>query len=397
MRERIAWMAAVMAAGVAGAGITWTVMRHATPPAPSLPAGLAGDPAFARFLTVYRDIRTESIWPNTPTSLLTGAIRGMVGTLSDPFSVYLAPQAARALNQELDSTLSGIGVALDETAGGRFVILEVFPGTPAATAGLKPDDQILAVDGRPVAGETADTVAGAIRGRAGTSVTLTISRDGARRTVTVRRAMIQVPTVFPRMLPDHVGYLAVTEFGYRTGGEVVAAVDRLRRAGARAYVVDLRNNPGGSLEECLQAVSAFVPPGPVVRLEYKDPALDRTYDSSGPGTRLPVAVLVNRDTASAAEIFAAAVAQRHVGILVGARTYGKGIVQQLIPLAGGAYLKLTVAKYLTPDGSDIEHRGLRPTLAVPEPKGAEPGVVGHDPQLDRALAWIRQQLGRGGG
>ncbi|MCL8207284.1 MAG: S41 family peptidase [Actinomycetia bacterium] len=395
MRERVAWMAAVLAAGLAGAGITWAVMRGpaAEPP---LPPGLAASPAFSRFLTVYGDIRHEAIWPNTPTSLLDGAIQGMVASLSDPFSVYLTPKAAQALNQELDSTLSGIGVALDETAAGHFVILQVFPGTPAAHAGLRPDDQILAVDGRTVAGETADAVAAAIRGPAGTAVTLTVSRGGVERTVTVHRATIQVPTVFPRMLPGHVGYLAVTEFGYRTGGEVLAAVRQLDQEGARAYVVDLRNNPGGSLAECLQAVSAFVPPGPVVRLEYKEASLDRTYDSTGPGTTRPVAVLVNQDTASAAEIFAAAVAQRHVGILVGTRTYGKGIVQQLIPLSGGASLKLTVAKYLTPDGSDIEHRGLVPNLVVPEPKTAVPGVVGQDPQLDRALAWIQGRLDRAG-
>ncbi len=396
MKSAVTAALALVGAALVGAGATYAVMRPAAPAslaAPFLPAGLVRNEDFQRFLQIYEDIRLDTIWPNTPNQLLTGAINGMVGTLHDQFSDYLSPSAMQALNQELGASFGGIGVVMDVNRQGQFVIIDVLSGGPARRAGVHANDVIVGVNGKSVRGESADQVAAEIRGRAGTPVTITLQRGSQTFSVTIRRAQINVPTVFTEMLPHHVGYMNISEFGYHTGPQVLSAYKKLRAEGARGILLDLRNNPGGDLAQCQIAAGAFVPPGPLVRLEYKNASLDETLDSPGPGTRLPVVVMVNGDTASAAEILSAAIQQRGVGILVGTRTFGKGIVQEIEPLAGGAYLKLTVAKYLTPNGDYIEHKGLTPNIIVPEPADISPSdVLSQDPQLARGYAILLQRM-----
>jgi len=388
VRSVVRYAAALVAAALVGAGLTYLAVgaRAASTASTSaaLAPGLALNPDFERLIQAYEDIRRQTIWPNTPDSLMIGAINGMVQSLHDQFSEYLSPAEMASLNQELGQSFGGIGVEMDVNRAGQFVVVAVFPHTPAARAGLKPGDVIVAVDGRAVKGKTADQVAQAIRGKVGTRVTVTVSRRHTLITFHVTRAEISAPTVFTRMLPGHVGYMNISEFGFSTGRQVLGAYRRLESEGARGILLDLRNDPGGDLAQCQIAAGAFVPRGPLVTLEYKDPKENEILNSPGPGTRLPVVVMVNGDTASAAEILSAAIQQRGVGILVGTRTFGKGIVQELDPLRGGAYLKLTVARYLTPNGDYIEHKGLTPNVVAPEPGTVTPSDnPAADPQLAR--------------
>ena len=392
-------VASLLAAALVGSGATVLILEgQAAPvsaPVSGVPASLARSPDFERLVQVYEDIRTQTIWPNAPGQLLAGAINGMVGTLHDPFSDYLTPAQMSGLNQELGQSFGGIGVEMDVNASGQFQVVAVFRGTPARRAGIHAGDVITAVNGRPVAGENADQVAAAIRGRVGTTVVLTVNRARRRLTFSVKRAQISAPTVFTKMLAGHVGYMDITEFGYHTGSQVLAAYRKLVHEGARGILLDLRNNPGGDIRQCQIAAGALVPPGPLVTLKYKNASQDETLDSPGPGTRLPVVVMVNGDTASAAEILSAAIVQRGVGILVGTKTFGKGIVQALEPLAGGAYLKLTVARYLTPNGEYIEHKGLMPNVVVAEPKGVTPSSnPASDPQLERGYRVLLQRMAK---
>ncbi len=392
-------VAALIAAALVGSGATLLILQaRAAPvsrPLSSVPAGLAQSPGFQRLIQVYKDIRTQTIWPNTSGALFTGAINGMVGTLHDPFSDYLTPAQMAGLNQELGQSFGGIGVEMDVNATGQFQVVAVFAGTPARRAGVHAGDIIMAVNGRSVAGENADQVAASVRGRVGTTVVLTVTRGGRRLTFTLTRAQISAPTVFTKMLPGHVGYMDITEFGYHTGTQVLTAYHKLVQEGARGILLDLRNNPGGDVRQCQIAAGALIPPGPLVTLKYKNASQDVTLDSPGPGTRLPVVVMVNGDTASAAEILSAAIAQRGVGILVGTKTFGKGIVQAVEPLAGGAYLKLTVARYLTPNGDYIEHKGLLPNVVVPESKGVTPSSdLASDPQLRQGYQLLLQRMAK---
>lgn len=397
MRSVGALVAGLAAAALVGSGVTYLVMHGSARPAlaaPSnLPPKLLQNADFKRFVQVYNDIRGQTIWPNTAGSLLTGAINGMVGTLHDQFSDYLTPAEMASLNQELGQSFGGIGVEMDVNQSRQFVVVAVFPDTPAARAGFKAGDVIIAVNGQPVTRDNADQVATAIRGKVGTSVSVTVRRNNQVRTFRVTRAEIAAPTVFTKMLPGHVGYMNISEFGFNTGSQVLAAYQKLHSEGARGILLDLRNNPGGDLAQCQIAAGAFVPRGPLVKLEYKNPQEDETLNSPGPGTKLPVVVMVNGDTASAAEILSAAIEQRGVGILVGTKTFGKGIVQELDPLAHGAYLKLTVARYLTPNGDYIEHKGLTPTVLVTEPANVTlSDNPASDPQLDRGYQILLQRM-----
>lgn len=395
MKRTVAWIGSLIATGVLSSWLTTYVSSHqvASTSPTTVPSSLLKSQDFQRFVTAYQDIRQNAIWPNSTHQLMVGALNGMVATLHDQFSTYMSKQSYNQLTQMLGGSFTGIGIALDVNQSGQYIILQVFAGTPAQQAGLQANDQIVAVNGKPVAGENSTVVAGEIRGPAGSSVTLTVKQNGTLKTVKVKRAVINTPTVFTEMLPNHVGYMNITEFGYHTGHQVVDAYKQLVQAGAKGILLDLRGNPGGDVQQCQIASGAFVPPGPLVTLDYKNRAYDQTLDSPGPGTKLPVVVLVNGNTASAAEILSAAIQQRHVGILVGTKTYGKGIVQELMQLPGGAYLKLTVAKYLTPNGDYIEHKGLMPNVVVSEPANVQPSsTLGKDPQLDRGYQLLLQKM-----
>lgn len=361
---------------------------------PRVPANLAQAPDFRQLVTVYEQIRSRSIWRNTPQQLLGGAIAGMVGTLHDRFSDYLPRTQNAQLTQELNPTFGGIGVVVGAGRRGLRVI-RVMSDSPAERDGIRPGNWIVRVDGRAVDQIGANRAVAAIRGPVGGQVRLTVSQGDHTRRIGLRRARIAEPTVFSRMLTGHVGYLYIAEFGQNTGREAVAAFHRLVAGGTRGILLDLREDPGGLVTQALTVANLFVAHGPVVTLQYKDTALDHTFMAKGPGTRLPVVVLADGNTASAAEILSAAIVDHHVGILVGTRTYGKGIVQQVVPLGSGDALKLTVARYLTPDGQYIEHVGLRPTIYDPEPAGVAPSQdPAFDPQLRRAIAILRRRMAR---
>jgi carboxyl-terminal processing protease len=388
----VAWAASLVLAAVIGAGLALLWVSSSTGGVGGVPLSLSANPTFARFVAVYEDIRQQTIWPNSSSTLLNGAINGMVGTLHDQFSNYLVPSQYQQLNQQLGSNFTGVGIELGETAGDHFRILAVFPGSPAKRAGLVANDQILDVNGRTVSGLSATRVAQEIRGRVDTVVSLTVDQGRQRKTVDLTRRVITLPTVYTTVLPHHVGYMAITEFGYNTGGQVLNGYRTLMHQHVRGILLDLRDNPGGDVAQARIASGAFVPKGVLATLVYKGGARVVIH-SPGPGTRLPVVVMVNGDTASAAEILSAAIQQRHVGILVGTKTYGKGIVQDLEKLPGGAYLKLTVAKYLTPNGDYIEHKGLIPNVVVAEPATVVPSDnLSTDPQLARGYNLLLQRM-----
>jgi len=389
--RHVFWWAVMTVVLMAGsAGITWEYANHRSD---AIPESLLASPQFRQFVDTYELIRHDSIWHNTPQELLTGATNGMVATLHDQFTNYLNPSQTQALEGLLAPTYVGVGIQL--SVGHPLMIQAVFPNTPAFHAGLAAGERIEAIDGHSVNGMNPLAAVNLIHGKPGTAVTLTVSQAGRTKTVRLIRQVIAYPTVFAQMLPGHVGYLAITEFGNQTGAEAVTEFHWLLAQGARGILLDLRNNPGGEVTQALEVANLFVPRGPVVTLKYKNPAQDKTYDSTGPGTRLPVVVAVNGNTASAAEILAAAIQERQGGWLVGTRTYGKGIVQEIIPLGNGASLKLTVAKYLTPNGSYIEHVGLKPNVVVPEPGSVVPSDnLGQDPQLMKAYDILRQRMGQ---
>jgi carboxyl-terminal processing protease len=386
------WMVITVLLMAASSGVSWWVARHrALNIVGDIPVSMLDSAQFQRLVSTYRLIRSQSIWHNTPQQLLVGATDGMVSTLHDPFSNYLTRSQTRSLEDELSPSYVGIGVEVTMTR--PLVIDQVFTGSPAQRAGLKVNDVILAVNGRRTVSMNPSVALKMLQGRVGSAVMVTVKAESTERQVTLIRRRIFLPTVHSRMLAGDVAYLDIEVFGPNTGAEATAQLHGLMRHHPRGIILDLRDNPGGEVAQALDVANLFVPKGPVVTLKYKHSHADVTYDSKGPGTRLPVVVLVNHQTASAAEILSAAITERQGAELVGTRTYGKGIVQQVVPLSDGTALKLTVARYYTPDGQYIEHVGLKPDVSVAEPPGIQPSDdPAQDPQLGAAIAVLKRMM-----
>jgi carboxyl-terminal processing protease len=322
--------------------------------------------------------------------LVRSTIAGELAALHDPYTVLFPPAEYKKFVAFLDNKPSaGIGAELDVDPQTHAVrIADVFDDSPAAAAGLQAGDVIATIDGRqPPATSPAD-VAAALRGRAGTAVRLGYVRDGAAHEVDIVRALVAAPDVTGRVLDGGLGYVRLRAFGAQSAAQLAAVLARLQGAGARAYVLDLRADGGGYRDAAIAIASHFVRGTVVTTQERSGEPARFTADAATPLIGAPLAVLVDGDTASAAEIVAGAIQDDKAGTLIGTRTFGKGLVQETFALPDGGAIKMTTARYLTPAGRDIDGTGIVPDIVVDEPADAHPGQPGSDPQLDRALALL---------
>lgn len=305
-----------------------------------------------------------------------GAIRGMLATLDDPYHTrFLTPKEFRQQEQSLQGRLIGIGVVLISRRG-QIVIDEVYPQSPAAHAGLTLGDTILAVNDRSVQGMTITNVAQLIRGPQGTTVTVTIAPAGSTttHTVTLRREPLHVASVRWAMVPGTpIADIAIHAFSMGTTSELHTVVRRAAAAGATAMLLDLRNDPGGLLDEAISAASTFLSSGTVLEERNAQGAVQRVTVEGAPlDTTAPLVVLVNHDTASAAEIFAAALRDNHRAIIIGTPTLGTGTVLSTFRLQDGSALLLGTQEWLTPRGTSLWLHGIKPNILVPLPKNDNP-------------------------
>ena len=325
------------------------------------------------------------------------AISGMLASVNDKYTVFLNPKEYAALNEGLDGgNFSGVGIAIrvdDDTKLLRAT--DIVPGGPAEHAGMLPGDLILSIDGKSTQGMTGDEDARLLRGKEGTIVRLVVQRNGQtlQSPVAITRAIIHQPSVYARLLPSGIGYARLTVFGMNTASELSSALDRLAAQGAKAYILDLRDNGGGYLEAAIDVSSKFIPSGPIVSVESRG-GNDTQYDAENTAIApRPLAVLVNGYTASASEITSGAIQDNGIGELIGTRTYGKGVVQTIHPLPDGAAVKITSARYLTPHGRDINTIGIQPDLLAPDPpKNARFGELPSDTQLATAINYLQGKI-----
>jgi carboxyl-terminal processing protease len=319
---------------------------------------------------------------------LDGAKAGLVDSVGDPYTTYLTKAQAKELSDDLKGNLSGIGAEI----GFRNKLLSVISpiaNTPAAKAGLQPNDVIVKIDGKDPSGLSLEEAVSKIRGKAGTEVTLTIVRDnGQPFDVKITRADIVVPSVTWKKDGD-VGIITVSRFGDDTVNKVQEAAKDLESQGATKYVLDLRNNGGGYLQAAVGVSNVFMDNKVVVEERKGGKTTDKLSTSTG-GTLVgkPVIVLINGGSASASEITAGALQDQGVAKLVGEKSFGKGSVQEIIDLAGGAQLKVTVAHWFTPKGRGIDKQGIQPDTVVK--MTAEDINAGRDPQLDKAKELLNQ-------
>jgi len=327
--------------------------------------------------------------PLDDVALMRGAISGMLAATGDKHTTYMDPTEFEQANASMEGEYEGIGAWVDTT--GEYVqIISPMKGSPAEAAGLRANDIVMAVDGEDQTGVPGDLVLKKILGPAGEAVTLTIRRGEETLEFTIIRAKITVPVVDYRMLDNNIAYLALYSFNDQATSQLRAALKELMAQKPAGLIFDLRDNGGGYLSTAIDVVSEFIPSGVVMYEEYGDGTRDAyTAKRGGRATEIPLVVLVNEGTASASEITAGAIQDLGRGKLVGVRTYGKGSVQNWIPLTtekGG--VRITIARWLTPKGTQISDIGLTPDLIVEMTE--EDYAQGRDPQLDAAVQLLLQ-------
>jgi len=334
-------------------------------------------------------VRTQYIEPVQTTSLVDGAMRGIVESLQDPYSVYLDAQTFKQLQEQISGTFGGLGILVGVNKEEFLTVVRVYENTPAAGEGVLAGDIILGIDGRDVQGLDLDTAIGLMRGPVGSKIKLSVMREGRPKPIefNIIRQEISVPSVEGRMLPNsRIGYVTISQFTEKTPDEMLQVLAKLQSQSMKGIILDLRDNPGGELTSATRVVDNFIPEGPIVYIDYRTGAEDvKSADDSY--LHLPMAVLVNGGSASAAEILAGAVKDTKVGVLVGTRTFGKGIVQTVFSLDNNAGLKLTTARYLTPKKKDIHKKGIMPDVVV-ENLPDQPG----DEQLNKAISLVEREL-----
>jgi carboxyl-terminal processing protease len=344
------------------------------------------------FFYVYEYARDQFVDEVPPSQLLEGAMAGLLDALGDPYTSYLNEDQYQRLLQETGGSFGGVGVYVG-IRDNQIVIIAPIEGTPGAEAGLLRGDQILAVDGNDTENMTLDDIVELMRGEVGTTVELSVLREGESipRSFRIRRALIAIESVKAKVVEDGIGYISVTEFNRSTSADFAEALRTLRSQDIRGLIVDLRDNPGGVLSDSIELAEMLVEPGPVVHIVDRSGIRD-TKSSNTPGLGIPLVVLINGGSASASEIVAGAVKDRNAGILVGAQTFGKASVQGIFGLFSGAGFKITTDRYLTPNGTLIHEVGVAPDEWVYE-LGDRNLVLGDAGQDVRKLAAVLKDLG----
>lgn len=327
--------------------------------------------------------------------LMQGAIRGMLDSLGDPHTSYMDPFQFSQANIPLEGEYEGIGAWVDPT-GQYLTIVSPMPGSPAEEVGLKPGDQIIAVDGQDMSGIDGELVIRQVLGPAGTIVKLTVNREGLSEPfdVDVTRARITIPSTESRMLEGNIAYVHLLTFGDKSTSELRQDLKDLLSQDPVGLIFDLRNDGGGTLKAAIEIASEFVGDGVIMYEEYGGGRRD-TYSAikGGLATEIPLVVLINEGSASASEIVAGAIQDHGRGLLVGTTSFGKGSVQNWIPLENdeGA-IRVTIARWLTPDERTIHEIGLQPDVVV---ELSDQDIQdGKDPQLDKAVELITQKYNK---
>ncbi|WP_041219559.1 S41 family peptidase [Desulfitobacterium dichloroeliminans] len=332
-------------------------------------------------------------------TLIDGATKGIVDSLGDPYSAYMNAQENAELMQQIEGKFGGVGIILSLKDPQKLVVLRPIKNTPAAKAGLQPGDVIVKIDEVDAATIDQEKAVSLMRGDPGTQVTLVVYRESIKKSVTVpiTREHITVPTVEGMPLPGNpdIAYIGISQFSSNSAYELNEVLTGMNISKYKGVILDLRYNHGGELESAVGVSSYFVQPGPIVYIVEKD-GNTITKASEGNYLGIPFVVLVNEESASAAEIVSGAIRDRGTGTLVGVKTFGKGIVQTIYQLDKGTSVKLTTAKYLTPNKIDIHKKGIEPDVAVELKEGEEatlsPTTSEFDTQLREALKVLRQQL-----
>ncbi len=348
---------------------------------------------YASVNQIYNALRQNYDGKLTQSQILDGLKHGLAQAANDPYTEYFTASEAKAFNGELEGiSLTGIGAQLDQDTAGNVVVMSPLNGSPAAAAGLLAKDVIVSINGQSTAGMSINDAVDKIRGPKGSKVTLQVLRGGSQQlNFTITRDIITVPTATSKILAGNIGYLQISQFSSDTFDLVKQAVTSFQQAGVKKVVLDLRDNPGGEVDSAQAISSLWLPKGSTVEQEKRGNEVVASYAATGtdPLQGMPTVVLVNAGSASAAEITALALHDNHAATIMGEKSYGKGVVQQVIPFSDGSELKVTIAKWYSPNGTNINHKGITPdqTVALSDADAK----AGNDTQLQAAEAYLQSK------
>ena len=323
-----------------------------------------------------------------------GIYAGMMNGLGDPYTVYYTKEEYKALNEDTEGKYSGIGAVVSQNPNTKIItIVKIFENSPANDAGLQVGDIIHKIDGEEVAGTDMDIlVKTKIRGEEGTSFKMTVLRGDERKEVELdlTRRSIEVETVAGKMLDNNIGYIAVSQFDAVTSEQFKSNIESLQSQGMTKLIVDLRGNPGGLLDQVVDMLDYILPDGLVLYTEDKYGEREEYYSDGSHELKIPMVVLVNENSASASEVFTATFRDFEWGTVVGKTTFGKGIVQNVLPLGDGTAVKITTQHYYPPSGYDLHKVGIKPDLEVDLNEGAKIGTDS-DNQLSAAIDILKNE------
>jgi carboxyl-terminal processing protease len=348
--------------------------------------------AFQPFWESWRLLQNEYFdQPLDNVQLAEGAIAGMIATLNDPNTRYLPPEQETAARRSISGEIEGIGAEVTEEEDGSIVIVSPYEGSPAQDAGLLPGDILRQADGVPLTGLPVSEAAAIVRGPEGTVVVLTIERNGEQFVVEVTRGVIRVPSVRGEMLEDNIAYIRLSRFGDNSAAELNALLADLLAQNPTGLILDMRGNPGGSLETAVNIADQFLTEG-LILIERFGNGSDKNFEATNDGLAqdIPLVLLMDEGSASAAEVLAGAIRDRERGVIIGATSFGKGTVQTWWSLSNQGGLRITTARWLTPAGTWVHGEGLDPDyyVALPEVENIEDFT---DTQLEAAVNYLQGQ------
>ncbi len=357
---------------------------HADQHTPTVPLAAISD-----FVSVYERVRTEHVQGYTDEQLLQLALKGLLLKL-DPYSEYLDEAATQALEEATSGSYVGIGIEI-EPAGHHILVITPLDHSPAAKAGIKAGDLISHINNRHVKGLDSTEVSQLISGPKGSSLNIRLLRNGKEYSYTIQRQRIQLNSVRSELKSGNIGYIRISQFQENTPADLIKQMQELRNRGAKAWLLDLRNNPGGLIDSGVAVADAFLTKGIIVTTKGRQEYNNFIYEANAldPSEQLPTLAMINRGSASAAEIVAAALQDNGRAKLIGEQSFGKGSVQSLIALDEKRSIKLTTAHYYTPKGKNLNNQGISPNIKLNMASDSEAGT---DNTLATALARLQRQL-----
>ncbi len=318
----------------------------------------------------------------------TGIYKGIFRSLGDPYSIYMDADEFRSFNESSDGSYGGIGIQIEPGKDNLITVVSAFEDTPGERAGLINGDKIIKVNGQEVYAEGMDEAIKMMKGEPGTDVTITILRpDEDVFDVTITRAKIVLKSVKSHIIDEagqNIGYIKINSFDNKVYKEFVDHFEKLEQAGIKSLIIDLRNNPGGSLDQCVKLADYILGEQLIVYTENRA-GTRNDYKSDARKIDIPYVVLVNGGSASASEILTGAIKDTNSGVIIGETTFGKGLVQSVLPLAGDDGFKITTAQYYTPNGSYIHEKGIEPNIVIEQSEDYDVDDESTDVQLQKAI------------